>query len=240
MKLGKLAPKRSLKTVALGNYLSVGKLPVPPVFNSWEKNIKVPYGMMKNDLLGDCTCAAVGHMIMNWTANTSTAVTPTDDDIVKAYSAVSGYDPNTGQNDNGAVELDVLNYWKSTGVAGHKIVGFASLDVQNVEQLKAAIYLFGGIYTGFQVPQFAMEERNWVIQKQDTNIIGGHAVPYLGYGRGGATCITWGRTQPASWEFFLTYTDEAYAVVSQDWIGPQQKAPSGLDIQGLLNDLQAA
>src|SRR5260221_6384035 len=125
MKLGKLAPKRSLKTLALGNYLSSGKLPVPPVFNAWENSLQAPWQVLKNDVLGDCTCAAVGHMIMNWTSNTGSLVTPTDDQIVKAYSAVSGYVPSNESTDNGAVELDVLNYWKSTGIAGHKILGFA-------------------------------------------------------------------------------------------------------------------
>jgi hypothetical protein len=240
MKLGKLAPKRSLKTLALGNYLTASKLPVPPVFNAWENSVKVPWQMLKNDSLGDCTCAAVGHMIMNWTANTSTVITPTDNEIVQAYSAVSDYIPGNESTDNGAVELDVLNYWKSTGIAGHKILGFATLDVQNIEQVKAAIFLFGGVYTGFEVPQYAMNENNWVVQNTDTQIIGGHAVPYFGYGRGGATCVTWGKTQPASWEFWQKYTDEAYAVVSQDWINTaSQKAPSGLDLQTLLTDLQA-
>jgi hypothetical protein len=240
MKLGKLAPKRSLKTLALGNYLSVGKLPVPPTHNAWEYAVKVPYGMMMNDTVGDCTCASAGHMIQAWTANNNNAITISDDDVVKAYSAVSGYKPGDESTDVGSTGLDVLNYWKSTGVAGHKILGFATLDTQNVEQLKAAIYLFGGIYTGFQFPQYAMGQNNWVVESKDTQIIGGHAVPYFGYGRGGATCVTWGKTQPASWEFFITYTDEAYAVVSQEWVNAvSQKAPSGLDLQTLLTDLQA-
>ena len=59
--------------------------------------------MMDNDQIGDCTCAAAGHLIMEWTANAqSKMVTPTDKQIVAAYSAITGYNPTTGANDNGA------------------------------------------------------------------------------------------------------------------------------------------
>jgi len=242
VKLGRLAAKRSLKTPALGNYLQISKLPVPPIKNAWEYAVTAPWQMMKNDQLGDCTCAAAGHMIMNWSANTSTVVTPTDDEIIQAYTAVSGYDPSNGNNDNGAVELDVLNYWKSTGIAGHKILGFATVDVQNIDQVKAAMYLFGGVYTGFNVPQFIMNDtgnHNWTQQSQDTNIIGGHAVPLFGYGRGGATLVSWGELYTLSWQFWQTYFDEAYAIVTSDWIKSTGLSPVGIDVNGLLTDLQA-
>ena len=242
MKLGRLAAKRSLKTPALGNYLQISKLPVPPIKNAWEYAVTAPWQMMKNDQLGDCTCAAAGHMIMNWSANTSTVVTPTDDEIIQAYTAVSGYDPSNGNNDNGAVELDVLNYWKSTGIAGHKILGFATVDVQNIDQVKAAMYLFGGVYTGFNVPQFIMNDtgnHNWTQQSQDTDIIGGHAVPLFGYGRGGATLVSWGELYTLSWQFWQTYFDEAYAIVTSDWIKSTGLSPVGIDVNGLLTDLQA-
>ena len=72
--------------------------------------------MMENDQIGDCTCAAAGHLIMEWTANAGKKmVMPTDKQIVAAYSAVTGYNPETGANDNGAVEIDVLNLLAADG-----------------------------------------------------------------------------------------------------------------------------
>ena len=71
---------------------------------------------MGNDKIGDCTCAAAGHLIMEWTSLAQPKMfTPTDPQIVAAYSAITGYNPKTGANDNGAAELDVLNYWRKTG-----------------------------------------------------------------------------------------------------------------------------
>ena len=70
-------------------YLSTG-LPTPPA--SFDLTTKVPsWGMMENDQLGDCTCAAAGHLIMEWTVNAGKKMCPpTDKQIVDAYSAITG------------------------------------------------------------------------------------------------------------------------------------------------------
>jgi hypothetical protein len=49
--------------------------------------------MMGNDKVGDCTCAAAGHLVMDWTANTGKEVVPSSQQIVAAYSAITGYNP---------------------------------------------------------------------------------------------------------------------------------------------------
>jgi hypothetical protein len=112
--------------------------------------------MMENDQLGDCTCAAAGHLIMEWTKNAqSTMVTPTDDQIVAAYSAITGYNPQTGANDNGAVEVDVLNYWRQTGIAGHQIQAYMALEPSNHQHVMDAVWIFGGCYIGLALPKSA-------------------------------------------------------------------------------------
>lgn len=241
LKLGRLPAKRSLKSLALSNYLNMGAAAFPRS-HAWERPID--YGIMANDRIGDCTCAAIGHMIMNWqaVANAGSPVSIPDSEIISAYSAITGYDPASGANDNGANELDVLNYWQTTGIAGHKIVGKATLDIHNVGQIKAACYLFGGVYIGFEVPAYIMDDtsnHNWGSMSGDKSIVGGHAVPIFGYGRGGCTNVSWGDFYHMSWEFWLRYVDEAYAVVSTDWLKQSGVSPSGLDLAGLLQDLNA-
>ena len=241
MKFGKLAPKRSLKTPALSNFMHTPLVPAPPTKAYWEYRVK-EWFMLGNDSIGDCTCAAASHLIMNWTAHGTGLVEPTLEQTIAAYSAVSGYDPSTGANDNGAVELDVLNYWTKTGIAGHLISGYASLDVQNIDQIKAAVYLFGGAYIGFQVPRSAMDQvqagQAWDVVADDGGIDGGHAVPILGYGAEGCTCITWGALQQMTWNFWQKYCDEAYCVVSADWLNKSGVSPVGLDLPGLLTAMK--
>jgi hypothetical protein len=241
MKLGKLKAKRSMKSLALGNYLNASAVAFPPV-KAWERPIK--YQMLANDKIGDCTIAAAAHMEMNWqaVANAGTPLVITDEQVIADYSAVTGYDPSNGSNDNGAVELDVLAYWQTTGIAGRKIAGKATLDYHNIDQIKAATYIFGGVYLGFSVPAFIMEDtgnHTWNAQQRDTQIVGGHAIPIFGYGRAGCTCVSWGDLYHMSWDFWLEYVDEAYAVVSTDWLKATGLSPTGLDLTGLMADLTA-
>src|ERR1700733_9167686 len=106
MKLGKLNPVHDPRTLMLANYLTPDTLPQVPAEYAYAKNIGASaWGMMDNDKIGDCTCAAAGHLIMEWTDDNGALVTPATKQIIAAYSAITGYDPKTGLNDNGANEL---------------------------------------------------------------------------------------------------------------------------------------
>ncbi len=244
-KLGKRPARIDRRTLRLEQYLNPAQLPPLPDECSWAD--KIPAGgwpMMANDQLGDCTCAAAGHMIEAWTANTGQPFTPADADIVAAYSAVSGYNPQTGANDDGAVELDVLNYWRQHGIAGHPIAAYVAIDPRNVDHVRAAIYLFGGIYIGLSLPLSAQNQRVWSVPffgawgHGSPGSWGGHAVPNLAYDANGMTCVTWGALMRMTWAFFHTYCDEAYAVLSADWINQQAgKSPAGFDLATLEADL---
>ena len=49
------------RTLRLGAYLT-SRLPAPPAAVDWGKNVS-SWPMYLNDKYGDCTCAAVGHML---------------------------------------------------------------------------------------------------------------------------------------------------------------------------------
>lgn len=244
MKFGKLAPKTHPKTLKFSKYLT-NALPLAP--EKVYREYKVPpslWGMLKNDTLGDCTCAAIAHMLMLVTAHTGTMVTPTEEDVVTAYAAVSGYNPQNGSNDNGAAITDVLEYWRTKGIAGHKIEGWAEVNHANIPAIKQAIYLFGGVDIGVQLPNAAMSQVNegvaWDLVTNDGGIDGGHSIPNFGYGRDGTNCITWGKRQGMSWAWFAKYCDEAYAVITKDWINQASgKTVSGFDLETLVADLNA-
>jgi hypothetical protein len=128
LKLGKQPPRHDPRTLLFATY-ATATLPAPPPSLNLTTKVKVPWGMMDNAQIGDCTCAAAGHLMMEWTANAQSKIfTPSDAQIIAAYSAITGYNPKTGANDNGAQEVDVLNYWRQTGIAGHKIQAFMALE----------------------------------------------------------------------------------------------------------------
>jgi hypothetical protein len=217
----------------LGPALQLEALPpVPAVVDELTRVADWP--MYLNDRIGDCTIAAVGHMIeATTTYGRGTTVKITDDDVVTAYSAVSGYDPKTGANDNGAVMQDVLDYWRKVGIGGHRILAFAELDVRDLSQVAAALYLFGHVYTGLLVPKSAEDQfdtgRKWTVVTDDGGIQGGHAVD-LGYRDTTALAVvTWGSTQLLDPGFWAKYMEEAWVVIDQDWIDATGGSPPGLD-----------
>src|SRR5580704_7817183 len=156
LKLGKQVARHDPRTLLLAAYLTPA-LPTAPA--SFDLTSKVQaWGMMDNDQIGDCTCAAAGHLIMEWTANAKKkGSTPTDTQIVAAYSAITGYNPATGANDNGAVEIDVLNFWRQSGIAGHKIGAYMALEPANHNHIMDSVYIFGGCYIGLQLPISAQD-----------------------------------------------------------------------------------
>jgi hypothetical protein len=185
-------------------------------------------------------------LIEDWTANADggKAVILPDNAIEQAYSAVSGYNPATGANDNGANELDVLNYWRKTGVGGRTIVAYVALEPGNHLHVQDAVFLFGGCYIGLAMPVSAQTQKVWsvppggAVGQGAPGSWGGHAVNVVAYDPRGLTCVTWGATKRMTWQFWDAYCDEAYAVLSKDWIEQNGRAPVGFDLPALQADLQ--
>jgi hypothetical protein len=246
-KLGRLPPRHDPRTLMLASYVSP-ELPPAPASCAWSGKVN-GWPMMANDRLGDCAIAAPGHQIEAWTANVGMQFTPSDQEIVAAYSAVSGYDPATGANDAGCVELDVLNYWRTTGIAGHKIGAFVAIEPGNHTQVREAAWLFGGVYVGLSLPLAAQRQQVWsapfnplvaqFFPAYQPGSWGGHAVYIVDYDARGLTCITWGAPKRMTWAFLDTYCEEAWGILSSDWFDTAGKAPNGFDLSALQADLAA-
>lgn len=241
VKLGKQTPKVDKRTLQLANYLG---LPPAPISRDWTLQAKAPWGMMANDTLGDCTCAAAGHIIQTWSANTGTEITITDEQVISAYSHITGYNPDDPMSDQGAVEIDVLNYWRKKGIGGHKITAYAAVEPGNKQHIEAAIDLFGGVYIGLSLPLSAQTQRVWSVPPGGTRGYGspgswgGHAVVVEAYNSQYLTCITWGQKQRMTWSFWNAYCDEAYGILSPDWVTAKVPSPAHFDLATLLADLK--
>jgi hypothetical protein len=246
LKLGKQVARHDPRALLMATYVTPA-LPTPPTSFDLTTKIKA-WGMMDNDDIGDCTCAAAGHLLMEWTENASKKMfTPTDQQIIAAYSAITGYNPATGANDNGAVEVDVLNYWRQQGIAGHKITAYVSLEPSNHNHVMDSVYIFGGCYIGLQLPISAQAQvqnhQPWSVPPGGTTgdgkpgSWGGHAVPVMAYDAQGVTVVTWGALQIMTWSFWEAYCDEAYAILSPDYLTGKKKSPQGFDVDQLQADL---
>jgi len=244
--LGKKAPRIDTRTLKLAKYTA--SLPDPPTDCYFTSKVKNWQGALLNNTLGDCVPAASGHMIMQWTAYASTEATVTNTEILAAYEAIGGYVPGDPSTDNGCDMLTALNYWRKSGIAGHKIAAFASLDYDNTKAVKQTVELFANVYLGLALPLTAQDQVNagedWTVD--DSNPFnaepgswGGHCVPIVGYNASTLVCLTWGALQTMTWDWMLRYADEAYAVLSTDWLNGENVSASGFDLATLQEDLNA-
>jgi hypothetical protein len=222
VRLGRKAIKTDTRTLRLARYLTA-ELPPPPPTRDWSKGIAA-WGMLANDTLGDCTCAGVGHACQVWTANVSSEAVITNEEVLGIYEQWCGYEPSNPATDQGGVELDVLTAWRNQGFAGHKILAFATVLPANQKHVQTAINLFGGLYTGVALPLSAQEQVGgvWDAVADDAD---------------GLTCITWGALQRISWAFWSKYFDEAYALISPDFVNIQGQTPNGFALADLEADV---
>ena len=237
MKFGRLpsAPEKLARRLWLRDYLT---LPVIPPAKSYD--ITAPWGMLGNDTVGDCTCAAAGHADMI-AEIFGEKVTPavTSDEVLAAYSAITGYSPDDPNSDQGANMLDVLKYWQKTGIAGQKCSAYVAFDPANKAHWEAATYLFGFVYIGVNLPDIVTKALPTIIDWTDTTDApdqnNGHCIIGCAYADSeGVTIVTWGQTVRATWAFLAKYCDEAYAVLLPAWA---QGDPPGIDMTQLTADL---
>lgn len=214
-------------------------LPPMPILQDWGSRV-TDWGMALNDRMGDCTVADIAHTLKQTSLYaTGSEVSIPDSEVVAAYSAISGYDPATGANDNGAIMQDVQNYWRKTGVGGHKSLAFAEVDVTNLDEVYAAINVFGSVHLGMDFPQSAMDQFNrgqgWTLSDINNQVVGGHDVVGVGYDktRGVIYVVTWGRLIPVTNEFFKKYFVEGWVSIIPEWLDVTGHNPLGLDLQGL-------
>jgi hypothetical protein len=240
VKLGKLPVRTDVRTLALGRYIDTAELPPPP--DAFDEAARVgDWPMYANDRVGDCTTAAAGHMIEAWTAAAhGSALEISERAVLDAFDAVKVVDPLTGEE--GAIELDVLVYWRKHGIGGHRIGAFARLPVHDHAIVRAAAWLFGGVYVGLQLPLSARDQEVWdwtgsLSGDARPGSWGGHAVDVVAYDAAGLTVVTWGRLKRMTWSFWDRYCDEAYALLSQDFL-EAGRAPNGFDLRALEQDLR--
>jgi hypothetical protein len=240
---GKKPPKFHPKTLLLRDYLPAA-LPSPEAKRAWEYSVSDrtwAASMLGNDQVGNCVIAAMLHYIMAAQANVGKPITFTTQQALDLYSAITGYNPANPSTDQGTAWTDALAYWQTTGCCGHKILGWAALDISSLDAIKQGISIFGGVLIGTTITQ-SMEDQFRNRQPWNTpitgSVLGGHGIPWLGYGRHGQTCITWGSRQQMD-QAALSQVDEAYIVVTQDWLDAQGKSPSGMDLDTLTANLTA-
>lgn len=254
-RLGRTPRGRDPRIPHMSALLAGVQLPPPPASADYTKGMPANLGMMLNDTLGDCTCAAVYHAIQVWTYNATdnhAIDTEPDSDVELLYEKACGYKPNTPGEGPGGNEQKVLKYLLRHGAPTgtdantvNKIAAFVEVDPRVTDDVKRTINDCGVAYIGFNVPAYIMPAGQeppavWDYKPADANaqIVGGHAVVLAGYDANGARVISWGQYYTMTWAFFGKWVDEVYAIADQDWVDATGKTPGGLTLQVLEEQMQ--
>lgn len=256
-KYGRNHPDPARPRLTLERYLDPrhrlhkNKMPAVPLSADVDRASAVPsWPMYLNDVLGDCTIAAMAHMYGAWTRYASGTEALFDDaEVQSVYSRVGGYVPGDSSTDNGCVMADVLADQKTTGMADqagyvHRIAAYAAFGNPADEELLAQVLdVFGTVYVGINVQQQMEtefgEQQPWTWDSS-AQVIGGHAICLqrrFGSGSAPYDYVTWGALQAATLDFQANAAEEAWAVVTHDWLRANGTTVEGMDLQQLLADM---
>lgn len=251
-RLGKKPPKRP--HAMLAEFVDVERILVEApanVINSatsaMGKPMSIKLAMYLNDREGDCTCAGAGN-ILRIASNGKLRLT--DNQVQDAYVAVTGdegaaFDPETGDNDNGCVELDVLDYWTKHGIGGDRLLGHAGINANDPEEIRAALYMTGPLYPGWSLATDQQNQKIWMPGKARAGSWGGHCAPICdlwtripqGLKIAGVpiptdgkqpvfNVLTW-KQYKACWYSFIGFAcDELHALMTKSWLERNQGNPA--------------
>ena len=199
-----------------------------------------------NDRYGDCVWASIGHAVQSITyyGGRDYAMLA-ESDLLAAYAAVTGFqlhDPRVpNPTDNGTVVADALKHWRTHGIAGDQILAYAFVN-RSFAAYAAGIDLFGFLNVGINLPRYALQRfedgaEHWALPTATDDLYdeGGHSIHVAGYDSNNEEflVVTWGRLITVAWEFLRVYADEAWVVLSTDWLDDWGRSPRGLDLGGL-------
>jgi hypothetical protein len=224
---------------------------MPPVPPSGGYGLRISgWGMLGNDLYGDCTCAAVGHSIRAFTSwsRVTGAVQMTTQQALKLYSAVTKppFDPNVPSTDTGAVMTDVLSYWWHSGVdvglpALDHLNGFAGLRTGQdaITDLRRSIAWSGQAMISVNLPNNAFDQEIWEVEPDDGGSAGGHEVLGMYYNPNGVVVITWGEERFATNAWLEKYMTAGQALLSADGFRANGLDPDHSDMAQLSAAMSA-
>jgi hypothetical protein len=251
---GRRAPKRA-RAIPLSRILT-GKVPAHPASidhlgpDGWQ--------MLGNDQAGDCVAVTWANVRRLVTAVAGTENYPSQDEVWAVYKTQNpGFDPNGSAGTNGpgssadqGMDIQTLCEYlvKTGGPDGTKALAFARVDPTNVDEVKAAIAIFGYVWTGIVVQDANMQDfdngQPWNYHRSSADD-GGHSVVTGGYGTPGAGAlggderfITWAQETSFTDAFWSRKVEEAWVVIWPEHL-THPAFLAGVDLTALAADYTA-
>lgn len=238
---------RLRNSIKLSDVLT-GTLPAHPLVDDNFSKVS-EWGLYANNRFGTCGPTSLANHYRLVTAYlTGAQRNVSDADVFDLYrrSGNPNFDPNTGADDNGVEMSTMLSAAVGGGLGGVKPLAFAQVDASNIEEMRAAIAIFGGILWGSDL-QAAQETQ--FENHQDWDYVrgaadwGGHATlsgKYLDSPNDRLdrmTTITWATQKDCTNAFINHSVQEAWVVVWPENVGTTQ-FQQGVDARALASAFQ--
>jgi hypothetical protein len=256
-KPGKRPPKGA-PALKLSRLLT-GTVPAHPASADYLAALGGGWQMLGNGQAGDCvavTWANVRRLVT--TALTASGRYPSQAEVWEVYRTQNpDFDPSGSADTNGPGSpadggMDVqslLEYLVATGGPdGVKAVAFAAVNPKDPAEVKAAIAIFGYVWTGIAVAANNQQEfgagEPWDYDP-NSPVEGGHSIVTGGYGAPGAGAlggderfITWAAETSFTDSFWSNCVDEAWVCVWPEHLGTREFL-EGIDLAQLAADYKA-
>lgn len=254
---GKRPPKRA---AAWGlRYLLSGTVPDHPASEDYLAALGGGWQLLGNQSAGDCVAVTWANIRRLVTSTlTATPSYPSQDQVWALYKTQNpDFDPNgdpgvngPGSPADGGMDIQTVleSLVKDGGPDGVKAIGFAAVDHTNPDEVKAAIAIFGYVWTGVQVLDVNTQQfRNGQPWDYDPSspVDGGHSVITAGYGAPGTGAlggderfITWAQETSFTDAFWSADVDECWAVIWPEHLGSRAFL-EGINQEQLAADYEA-
>lgn len=256
-KCGRRAPKRT-PALRLGPLLT-GVVPQHPASADYLSALGGGWEMLGNDQAGDCvavTWANVRRLVTTTLA--ASGYYPTQAEVWEVYRTQNpDFDPSgdpdvngPGSPADGGMDVQELLEFltKTGGPDGVKAVAFAAVNPKDTNEVKAAIAIFGFVWTGVTVAANNQQEfsdsQPWNFDPSSPQE-GGHSIVTGGYGTPGAgplggdeRFITWAAETSFTDSFWANCVDEAWVVIWPEHLGTREFL-TGVNVAQLAADYKA-
>lgn len=246
--LGKKIARDGAIKLKFADFFDASKLPTPPaVFGDYQA--VGAFHNLSNDRYSNCVWAGAAHEHMLWTAMYGRKRSRfTVMDVLSDYSAVTGFDINKPETDQGTDMQQAASYRQKVGIRDsmnvrHKIDSYVAMKIGDVDELFLAMWLFGAVGIGLELPAAAMDQTDqgqaWSVPSS-IRLIGGHYVPGVGRdANGNIVVVTWGKIQIMTPAFYRAFSDENCAYIDPEALNEKNLSPGGFDLEGLRVALQS-
>ena len=238
-KFGRKPPKNA-PALMLASFLT-GIIPDHPISEDYLSQLQ-NWQMLGNDQYGDCVAVTWANMRRLVTATLATENYPTMNQVIALYKTQN---PNFPTQDDGMDIQTCLEYLHSLGGPdGMKVVAFAKVDLSNLDEVKAALAIFGCLWLGINVQRANMTEfdrgQPWDYVPGSPND-GGHSIiggGYTGLASNDVRFITWAQETGFTDNFWNKQVEEAWAVIWPEQLGTIE-FQEGIDLNLLAADYKA-